>query len=113
MSALDHDIARARELFDALGPLSHRKMFGGAALYCEGRIFALIVDGALLVKVDVKTAPELAEALERAGAERWTYEKAKGGAPVAMPYWSLPDAALDDPDLAADWARRSLASTAG
>ncbi|MDG1239785.1 hypothetical protein [Planktomarina sp.] len=27
---------------------------------------------------------------------------------VAMPDWTLPDAAMDEPELACDWARRSL-----
>lgn len=111
MTALDHDIEQARDLFDGIGALSHRKMFGGAALYADGRIFALIVDSALLVKVDIQKSPELAAALEEEGAVRWTYDKKNGGAPVAMPYWSLPDSAYDDPETALDWARRSLAST--
>ena len=33
----------------------------------------------------------------------------EGGKPTSMPYWTLPDAALDDPDMACDWARRALA----
>ncbi|MDA9347626.1 TfoX/Sxy family protein [bacterium] len=32
----------------------------------------------------------------------------KGDKRVAMPYWTLPDAAMDEPELACDWARRSL-----
>ncbi|MCR6643408.1 MAG: hypothetical protein NVV62_02155 [Terricaulis sp.] len=27
-----------------------------------------------------------------------------------MSYWRMPDAALDDPDLAAAWARKALAA---
>ncbi len=111
MAAIDQDIARAKELFEGVGALTHRKMFGGAALYADGRIFALIVGEQLMIKVDIEKTPALAEALEAEGSERWTYGKAKGGKPVAMPYWSLPDAAHDDPDVAAEWARRSLAST--
>lgn len=111
MSALDDEIARAKDLFEELGPVTHRKMFGGAALYFEGRIFAVIVDDEVLIKVDVAKAPSLAEALEAEGSTRWSYEKAKDGKPVAMPYWALPEAAYDDPAAAAEWARRSLAST--
>ena len=111
MSGLDQDIAGAVELFGGLGALTHRKMFGGAALYCDGQIFALIVDGRLMIKVDSARAPELARDLEAEGAERWTYEGKKKAGPVAMPYWSLPDSAIDDPDAALEWARWSLAST--
>jgi DNA transformation protein len=49
--------------------------------------------------------------LEAAGCTRWTYtrEYAQGGKPTAMPYWTMPEGAEDDPDLACDWARRALA----
>ena len=112
MSGLDQDIEGAKELFAELGALTHRKMFGGAAIYCDGRIFALIVDGGLLIKVDIERAPDLAANLEAEGSTRWRYESKKSADPVAMPYWSLPDSAIDDPDEASEWARRSLASTA-
>lgn len=111
MGALDQDIARAKELFSDVGAISSRKMFGGAAIYADGRIFALVLSGQLMIKADIVRAPNLVEALEAEGAERWRYEKSGGAAPVAMPYWTLPDSAYDDPEIAADWARRSLAST--
>ncbi|MCI4665432.1 MAG: TfoX/Sxy family protein [Neomegalonema sp.] len=111
MSSLDDDITRAKELFEAVGGLSHRKMFGGAAIYSDGRIFALIVDGELMIKADIERAPDFVAALEAEGAQRWTYQGKKREKPVAMPYWSLPDSAHDDPDVAAAWARRSLEST--
>lgn len=115
--SIDSDIAAAKELLAGLeprrGPLRHRKMFGGAGLYAEDQIFAVLVDGALLVKADPKTAPELAAALAAAGAERWRYQSAKRPTPVEMPYWRLPDAAADDPEAACAWAERCLAALQG
>lgn len=112
MADLDSAIAAAKELLEGLeprfGPISHRKMFGGAGLYAEGRIFGLLVDGELLLKADPKAAPALAADFEAAGAERWTYEGKKKGAPVAMPYWRLPSSAADDPEEACAWAARSI-----
>ncbi|MEM9726166.1 MAG: TfoX/Sxy family protein [Pseudomonadota bacterium] len=112
MSDLDAHIAAAKELLEGLearhGPISHRKMFGGAGLYAEGAIFALIVDGELLLKADPQTAPSLAGAFAAAGAERWRYDGRNK--PVAMPYWSLPGEALDDPEVACDWAARAIAA---
>ena len=52
---------------------------------------------------DEVNAPLLVEA----GSRQFTYP-AKDGAPMAMAYWSLPESALDDPDEAADWARKSI-----
>ncbi|MEL6979326.1 MAG: TfoX/Sxy family protein [Pseudomonadota bacterium] len=112
MSDLESAIAAAKERLEALedqvGPITHRKMFGGAGLYARGAIFAVIVEGELMLKADPKTAPDLAKAFEAAGAERWRY--AGKSKPVAMPYWRLPEAALDDPEETCAWARRSIAA---
>jgi DNA transformation protein len=42
------------------------------------------------------------------GWERWTYTR-KDGKTTAMPYWLLPDSALDDPDEACRLAKAALA----
>jgi DNA transformation protein len=105
MAVSQGDIDRAVELFAGLGDIATRKMMGGLCLYHEGTIFAILMsDGALLLK----GAGDFIDELEAAGCTRWTYSR-EGGKPTAMPYWSMPDAALDDPDLACDWARRALA----
>ncbi|MEO0959986.1 MAG: TfoX/Sxy family protein [Pseudomonadota bacterium] len=44
--------------------------------------------------------------LEAEGSERWIYEGK--GKPVTMPYWRLPESALDDPEVAVEWARKAL-----
>ncbi len=105
MSVSDADIAGAVEHFEALGDITTRKMMGGLCLYCDGTIFALLhSDGRLHIKAQT---PEMISRLEGMGSTRWTYQRA-GKAPVGMPYWSLPDAALDDPELACDLARDTL-----
>lgn len=87
------------EMFQALGAVSIRRMFGGKGIYFEGRILALEVSGEILLKADVQSAPMF----EDAGSRQWTYDgKSK---PVKMPYWSIPDAAFDDPDEMAKWVR--------
>ena len=48
---------------------------------------------------------ETAGALEAAGAQQWRYTHNKTGKDVAMPYWTVPDAAYDDPDEMARWVR--------
>ena len=115
MSDLTSAIEAAKELFEGVeeryGPITHRKMFGGAGLYAEGRIFALIVRGDLMLKADPKSAPDLAAEFAAAGAERWEYESSRRKAPVAMPYWTLPGAAVDDPEEACAWAAKSIEAT--
>lgn len=91
------------DLFSGLGPISIRRMFGGAGVYLDDACFALIVNEAILMRGDSDLGP----AFEAAGSQQWIYENERRGA-VAMPYWSLPDSALDDPDEAVAWAQRSL-----
>jgi DNA transformation protein len=88
------------EMFQALGPVSIRRMFGGKGIYHRGIIFALDLFDEIMLKGDSETAP----LLEAAGARRWSYE-GKTGKPVAMPYWSVPEEAYDDPDEMAKWVR--------
>ena len=102
--AYDPDFGEwVREHFAALDPLEIKRMFGGAGVYANGLIFALLDDGVVWLKADEVNAPLLAEA----GAQQFTYST-KDGAVMAMAYWSLPESALDDPDEAVDWARKSI-----
>lgn len=90
-----------RDLFAAFGEVRIKRMFGGRGIYHNGLIFALEVGGDLLLKADAVSAPTF----EAAGSRQWIYEGGMRKGRVAMPYWSLPDAAMDDPDEAAVWAR--------
>lgn len=91
------------EHFAALGPLTIKRMFGGAAVYADGLVFALLDDGAVWLKADDLNEPEL----RAAGALPFTYP-GKDGRMMTMAYWSLPDTALDDPDEAVRWARGAM-----
>ena len=102
--AYDPDFGEwVREHFAALGPLEIKRMFGGASVYANGLIFALLDDGVVWLKADDVNAPLLAAA----GARQFTYPT-KGGDTMAMAYWSLPERAVDDADEAVDWARQSI-----
>ncbi len=91
------------DLFSGLGAIDIRRMFGGKGIYHRGVIIAIEIRGELMLKGDAQTAPEL----EAAGCSRWTYTGSRHGKQVAMPYWTVPDGALDDPDEMAVWARKS------
>ncbi|PTM90217.1 TfoX/Sxy family protein [Mycoplana dimorpha] len=97
------DNAAIEEMFQALGPVTIKRMFGGKGIYVGDLIVALEVDGEILLKADEVTIPEF----ELSGCRQWTYEGRKG-TPLKMPYWSIPDDAFDDPDLMADWVRLAL-----
>lgn len=90
-----------RDLLHDFGPISIRRMFGGKGIYHQGLIFALIVRDELLFKADEITVPEFINA----GSIQWTYESRKGGDLIAMPYWSVPSEAFDDPEVMTRWAR--------
>lgn len=96
-----------REFFEGLGAISIRRMFGGKGIYHQGLIVALVVNDELLLKVDAQTAPAFIEA----GTRQWSYDNRKSGKPVAMPYWSVPDDAFDDPEIMADWVKLAFAAS--
>ena len=106
MSVSDDQIAHALELFEGVGPMTTRKMFGGLAIYAEGKVFAVLMSDGVL---KLKGAGPMVNVLESEGWERWTYSREGSDKVTKMPYWTLPDALLDDPEQASDWARRALA----
>ena len=102
------DLAFAEDLFSGMGPVSTRRMFGGAGLYAGPVMFGLIDDGRIYLKTDEM----LKAALMAAGAIAWIYTERAGpmaGVAQQTSYWSLPESALDDPDEACAWGRRALA----
>jgi DNA transformation protein len=105
MSVSAEDIAHAVELFSDLGDLTTRKMMGGLCIYHQGTIFALLMsDGQLYLK----GAGPFQNVLTAEGCTRWEYTREGKDKPTYMPYWTMPDAALDEPDEAVAWARRAL-----
>lgn len=96
MAVAEADIAFATDLFCELGAVTSRKMFGGICLYQDGTVFALMSSEGRLY---LKTPPDIAAELCAAGADQFHN----------MPYWSLPEAALDDPQEACTLALRALA----
>ena len=97
-----------RDLFAQFRPVTMKRMFGGAGLYADGLMFALVFDGAIFLKVDDASIPEF----EREGSAPFTYTRAKSKGRVgraSLSYWRLPERLYDDPDELAVWAARALA----
>jgi DNA transformation protein and related proteins len=93
------DDADIRDMFASLGAVTIKKMFGGKSIYFNGVITAIETDGEIFLKADAISAPKF----EAAGARQWSYDGK--GKLVKMPYWTVPDAALDDPDELMNWTK--------
>ena len=96
------DAAAIKDLFAPLGAVRTRKMLGGQGVYLGEVMFALEAYGELYLKADVQAV----ETFQAAGSRPFVYEK--DARRTQMSYWLLPDAALDDPDKAAQWGRLAL-----
>lgn len=97
-----------RDLFSQFRPVTVKRMFGGAGVYCEGLMFGLVFDGAIFLKVDETSIPDF----EREGSRPFVYTRAKSLDRVgrhSLSYWRLPERLYDDPDELAVWAGRALA----
>jgi DNA transformation protein and related proteins len=97
-----------RDLFAPFGPVTVKRLFGGAGIYADGLMFALVFDGAIFLKVDDSSIPDF----EREGSKPFVYTRAKSKGRVgraSLSYWRLPERLYDDPDELAVWARRAMA----
>jgi DNA transformation protein and related proteins len=93
------------ELFAAFGPVTVRRLFGGAGIYAEETMFALAHDGVIYLKVDQHNAA----AFERENLAPFSY-KTRHGQRGTMSYRRIPDRLHDDPAELAGWAREALAA---
>ena len=91
------------ELFASFRPVSVRRLFGGAGIYADGVMFALVSDGAIYLKVDETGEP----AFESENLPPFTYD-ASSGKRAIMSYRRMPDRLYDDPDELSQWAARAL-----
>jgi DNA transformation protein len=91
-----------KELFAAFGPVSVRRMFGGAGIFADGLMIGLISDAEIYLKADEVTVPDF----ETEGLKPFTYGAKRRR--VVMSYWRMPERLFDDPDELAQWARAAL-----
>jgi DNA transformation protein len=93
------------ELFSGFGPVSVRRMFGGAGIFADGLMIGLVVDGVIFLKADESTIPRF----EREGLGPFSY-RTKDGTRSLASYWRMPERLYDDTDELADWARTAMES---
>ena len=92
------------EVFERIGPIRIRKMFGGYGVYREGLMFGLVADDTLYLKADATNA----RYFEELGLGPFEYRN--HGKTIRMSYYQAPDGIMDDREQAAIWARRSVAA---
>jgi DNA transformation protein len=93
----------AREALEPLGALTMRKMMGGATLYLDGTVFAILVEDQIWFKSDAESDA----AWDGEGCERFTYAFADGRV-GAMNYRRGPLDVYDDPEAMRRWARLAI-----
>lgn len=84
--------------------LHAQAMFTGWGVYAGPTIFAIIVGDELFLKGD----PDEGRFFEGNGGRRFAYTRKTHPAPILMPYWSVPEAILEDRETLMDWVRRAL-----
>ena len=92
------------ELFAEFGPVSVRRMFGGAGIFADGLMLGLISNEVIYLKVDAHNKP----AFEQEGMAPFTYGKTTRR--VLTSYWRMPERLYDAPEELARWAAESLAA---
>ncbi|MFM9829510.1 MAG: TfoX/Sxy family protein [Sphingomonas sp.] len=95
------------EALAPMGNLTNRAMMGGATLYLDGTIFAIIADDALWLKADADSDM----VWDEAGCTRFTYDfgHRRTG---SMNYRRAPDDVYDDADALRHWATVALGAGA-
>ncbi|WDI31709.1 TfoX/Sxy family protein [Hyphococcus flavus] len=94
-----------KDLFSPFGDITVRKMFGGAGVYCNGAIFAIIGDDDLWLKVDDVTRAEFKD------AGLYPFEVEMKGKIGTMSYYCAPEQIYDDNDALRHWAKLALGAS--
>jgi DNA transformation protein len=83
------------------GPVESKRMFGGAGLYLEGRVFGLIASDVLYFKTDETNKGDYIAA----GSGPF---KPFGKDSYEMSYYEVPIDVLEDTDLLKEWASKAF-----
>ena len=102
MSASAEYLDFIKEQLSGFGPVTARRMFGGAGIFRDGLMFALIADETLYLKADKASQGDF----EALSLPPFTYGT-KVRTRTVMSYWRAPEVCLDDPDEMAAWARKA------
>jgi DNA transformation protein and related proteins len=91
-----------KDCLSVVGPVTVKRMFGGAGVYADGVMFGLVANDVLYFKADSRNENDyIAEELEP-----FTYDGKNK--PIKMSYWQVPERVFDDPDEMTVWAEAAL-----
>lgn len=91
------------EALEPVGAVTMRRMMGGATLYCEGIVFAIVDDDAVWFKADAAS-----DALwDAEGCARFTFAMGEGRT-GSMNYRRAPEDVYDDADAMRRWAQPAI-----
>ena len=93
------------ELLEGAGPITIRRMFGGAGVFTGGLMFALLADDQIYLKVDESLRADLTAE----GCLPFLYFRSGDSKGVDLGYVALPSSAMDDAEEAVAWAQRAIA----
>ena len=89
-----------------LGDVTSRRMFGGAGIYCQGKMFGLIADDVAYLKADDSNRADY-EQRGYGPFRPWEHKK------MTMPYYQIPPEVLEDSEELVMWAGKSLSIALG
>lgn len=96
------------DLMGGAGKVTTKKMFGALGYYRGQTLFACLMDGDVFY---FKAKGALADEMKTMGCKPFIYS-GKSGRSVAMPYWTAPQASVDDADEMVRWVKKALAALA-
>ena len=103
-SARNEFAAYVVELMSDWATVSARKMFGGHGIYCDGMMFALIIEEELFFKADVINVAQF----KSEDSHPFTYRSKTRM--VEVSYWSAPRACLESPVAMSEWCQLGFAA---
>ncbi len=95
-------VVHALDLFQTLGRVQTKTMFGGWGFWCRDLVFAIAIEDLVYLKVDDENRRWFVDA----GCNPFRYESKNG--PVEMGYFHPPAEAMESPEAMAPWARRAM-----
>jgi DNA transformation protein and related proteins len=99
----DQRVAHYLDLFEPLGGVTARSVFGEYGFFARGVMFALIWQGTLYVRTNEATRRQH----EERGLKPFVYVS-RAGRHTQMPYYELPPEAFETPGDMSSWARPAL-----
>jgi len=95
--------AYLEELFEPLGHVAIRRMFGGAGIFYQNVMIGLYAGETIYLKVDGQTDARF----EEDGLEAFVYETTNGRRAV-MSFRQMPESCFDDPDDLRVWGTLAI-----